>query len=320
MNKIILKDEILNNEEKNYFYVINYPTYHEDLCKMEMKYIFNVILQEKYLFSNLDVDISRSPFIKEGIKIIYRGTCLKEIIENIKLNRVSYRKFKMIFLKIDGDIGYKDRMKALSDVGFEVIGEASVHNPEIILAISKINGVWIFGEYRKNDYRWHIHDKKPYSYSNGLSMRVSRALVNIAVGNEMDTTIVDPCCGIGTVVIEALSLNLNIKGYEINSQIGRNAKKNLEFLKYRDTITIGDMHNIQQHFQVAIVDIPYGLFSPTTIEEQSDIVKTARRIADKMIIVTFEDMSDLIVSSGFKIIDGCSVLKGGFKRYISICK
>ncbi len=320
MNKTILKDEVLNNEKKDYFYVINYPTYHEELCKMEMKYIFNVIPHEKYLFSNLDIDISRSPFIKEGIKVIYKGTCLNEIINRIKLDRVSYQRFKMIFLKIDVDIEYKDRMKALNDIGFEIIGDASVHNPEIILALSKVHGVWIFGEYRKNDYRWHIHDKKPYSYSNGLSMRVSRALVNIAVGNEIDTTIIDPCCGIGTVVIEALSLNLNIKGYEINPHIGRNAKKNLDFLKYKDVITIGDMHNIQEHFQVAIVDIPYGVFSPTTLEEQSDIIKTARRIADKMIIITFEDMDHIIVSSGFKIIDGCTVLKGGFKRYINICK
>ena len=35
---------------------------------------------------------------------------------------------------------------------------------------------------------------------------------------------IDPCCGIGTVVIEALEQGIDIKGYELVYKIGMNAK------------------------------------------------------------------------------------------------
>ena len=38
-----------------------------------------------------------------------------------------------------------------------------------------------------------------------------------------------------------------------------------------------------------------------------------------MVIVTFEDMEEHIINSGFTIVDKCIVPKGNFKRYILIC-
>ena len=49
-------------------------------------------------------------------------------------------------------------------------------------------------------------------------------------------------------------------------------------------------------------------------------MKTARRIADKLVIVTFEDMKTDIAEAGFDIVDSCVVCKGSFKRYIDICE
>ena len=63
------------------------------------------------------------------------------------------------------------------------------------------------------------------------------------------------------------------------------------------------MHDINEIFDVAIVDIPYGLYSPVTLEEQVDIISTSRRIVHKMVIITFEDMDNLIISAGFKIVE-----------------
>lgn len=319
MNSKLNEKDFIDNHDTEYLYMVNYPVYHEELCRLEMKYIFSLELKEKYFHSKLGVDISRSPFIKEGIKIIYKEESLEKIISKIKDEKLSYNEFKIIFLKIDGDIEYTERMKAVNSIGFEIKGTASIHNPKQILALSKVDNTWVLGEYMKNHYKWHIHDEKPYSYSNGLSMRVSRALVNIAIENDFHKSIIDPCCGIGTVVIEGLSMNLNIIGYEINKLIGSNAKKNLNYLGYKDVITIGNMHEIQDKFDISIVDIPYGVFSPTTLEEQRDIIKTARKISRKMVIVTFDDMEEVITELGFKIIDKCTVTKGAFKRYINVC-
>lgn len=312
---------IKNNVSTEYFYNIRYPIFEESLCNMEMKCLFNEVPIKKYFFSDIYVNPSRSPFIKEMISIIYKEDSLDDILEKITLNKISYDRFKVCYIKLeDEQIGYEERLKSVREIGLVIHGESEMHNPKIKLGIAKVNDEWIFGEYERNDYEWHIHDKKPYSYSNSLGLRVARALVNIGVGNNINLKLIDPCCGVGTVVIEAISMGINTVGYEINSNISENAQKNLEFFGYDNVIINGNMHNIEKKYDVAIIDLPYGLFTPTTLKEQTDIINSARRIADKLVLVTFEDMDEHIIEAGFEIIDRCYVCKGKFKRYINICE
>ncbi|SFD48662.1 TRM11 family SAM-dependent methyltransferase [Clostridium uliginosum] len=321
MIKKLLNIKNKNDSSKKYFYSINYPVFEENLCKMEMKCLFNKIPNEKYLFSNCYVNPSRSPFIKDMISIIYEEDSLDKIVNKVIEDKLSYDDFKVCYIKLEnGDVDYKERLRSIREIGLVVTGESEMHNPKVIIGVTKVDGRWILGKYERNNYQWHIHDKKPYSYSNSISLRVARALVNIAVKNNLDYKLIDPCCGVGTVVIEALSMNINVQGCEINNNIAENAKRNLEFFGYENVITNGDMNNIEGKYDVAIIDLPYGLFTPTTIKKQTDIIKTARKIANKLIIVTFENMDEHIIDAGFKIIDRCYVCKGKFKRYINICK
>jgi tRNA (guanine10-N2)-dimethyltransferase len=314
-------NKLNNNNFKKYFYSIKYPVFEEALCKLEMGCLFGNAPSEKYFFSESYINASRSPFIKEMISVIYEEDSLEEIAKNIIEDKLAYDDFKVCYLKLeDRDIDYKERLKSLSKIGFVIIGEPEMHNPKVILGITKVCGKWIFGKYEKNDYKWHIHDKKPYSYSNSLSLRVARALVNIAVKNNVGCRLIDPCCGVGTVIIEALSMGINAVGCELNKSIAENAKKNLEFFGYENVITNGDMNEIQEKYDVAIIDLPYGLFTPTTIEEQTTLIRSARRISNRLVIVTFEEMDNYIIEAGFKIVDKSYVCKGKFKRYINICE
>lgn len=321
-----MKNKIDKNECEStlnkYFYFINCSEMERELCNMEMRSIFGKEPKGKYLFSEKNFNPSRSPFIKLQIKSIYRENNIENIISKIKKDKIAYDNFKVNYIKSeDGDVFYEERLKAVKEVGFVVTGFPDIHNPEIELAITKVKDKWIFGELIKNDFKWQRHNDKPHSYSNAIPLRMARALVNIAVGDNKGLRLVDPCCGVGTVVIEALDLGISVKGYEISKPIACNARNNIEFLGYnREIITSGDMHNINEVFDVAIVDIPYGLFSPVTLKEQVDIINTSRKIARKLVIITFEDMDNLITSAGFKILEKCYMTKGNMVRQISICK
>ncbi|MCT8975166.1 RNA methyltransferase [Clostridium sp. CX1] len=329
LKRLSIKENLQNNANprrnklgkiKPYFYIINHNKDEESLCQMEMKYLFNKIPKIKHFFSYHYVDPSRSPFIKQCISIIYTGNTLEDILSQMKADNLSYERFKVSYINYgDETLHLEERRKIEFQIGMNIEGEADLRSPEILLAVIKVHGKWIFGEYKANEFNWQYHNRKPYSYSNGLGVRVSRAIVNIAVANNLKSTVVDPCCGVGTVVLEALDMGINIKGWEINPLIAENAKKNLQYFDYENVITNGDMHNIQEKFDVSIVDLPYGLFSPTTLKEQVDIMKTARRISDKIVILSHEDLDEYLISSGFKIIDKCDISKGKFKRYVNIC-
>ena len=314
-------NKLIKVQCEKYFYIINYNReFEEELCNMEINSLFNIKPSGKQFFSEKYINPSRSPFLKEVIKVKYEEDSLEKILSNIKKDNISYEKFKVCYVKNKyNEISYDERLKSIREIGFIINGEADIHNPEILLGLSNIDGKWIFGEYEKNDFEWHIHDKKPYSYSNSLSLRVARALVNIAVGDNINQKLIDPCCGVGTVIIEALSMGIDAFGWELNENIAENAEKNLEFFGYDNVITHGDMTTIKDKFDTAIIDMPYGLFTPITKREQISIIRASRNITRKLIIVTFEDMSEIIEASGFEIIDTAHVSKGKFKRYISIC-
>lgn len=309
------------NINGSFLYFINYQDNERELCKMEMRCLFNREINEKYFFSDIDINASKSPFIKSKIKIIYSDESLDRIVIKIKEDSLSYDDFKVSYVKSEqGDVQYEDRLEATRKIGFVVNGYPDMHKPRNPLAVTKINGLWIFGEYERNDFKWQKHNDKPYSYSNALGLRMARALVNIAMKDNEEGTLIDPCCGVGTVVIEALDLGIKVKGCEISKQMAYNARENVEFLGYlRDTIVCYDMHKIKDKYDSAIIDIPYGLFSPVTLEEQKAIIHTARNICEKMVIVTFEDMEKFIVEAGFSVIDKCVVPKGNFKRHILVC-
>lgn len=306
---------------KPYFYTINFALDDENLCKMEMKVLFHKVPYKKHFFSYHHINPSRSPFIKECISIIYTGNTLEDIVSQIKTNNLSFEKFKVSYVNYgDENLHLDERRKIEYLIGININGEAEMHCPELLLGITKVRDKWIFGEYEMNESKLHLHIKKPYSYSNSLNVKVSRAIVNIAVANDLKCKVVDPCCGIGTVLVEALSQGIDIKGYEINPMIAENAKKNLQYFGYENIITTGDINTIKDKFDVAIVDLPYGLFSSTTLKNQVDIMSSARRISKRLVILTFEDMDKHLLSSGFNIVDRCDVSKGKFKRFVTICE
>jgi len=310
----------LPKKDKKYLYTTNYSKDEESLCKMEIKCLFNKLLHEKHVFSNIYVNPSRSPFIKKCISIMYTGQTIKEIIDQIIMDKLTSANYKVAYITAsDESMGFHEGRSIEFEVGFSILGEAEMKNPEITFGITKVDNRWIFGECESNTSDWLFHNKKPFSYSNALKVNVCRALVNIAVGNNLDCSVVDPCCGIGTVLIEAISMQIDIKGYEINPFIGKNAKTNLRYFGYEDVITIGDMNDIKNKFNVAIVDLPYGIFTQITAGEQLAIMESTRRIADRMVIITFEDMELQITSVGFHIDDRCTVSKGTFKRHIYMC-
>lgn len=306
--------------KNQYLYTTNYSKDEESLCKLEIKCMFNLILEEKHFISDTYIDPSRSPFIKNCISIMYTGKTMKDIINQILIDKLLSEQYKVTYINVDvEDLGFHERRNIEREIGLNILGEYELHHPKINFGITKLNNKWIFGELESNDSEWLSHNKKPFSYSNALKVSVSRAVVNIAIGKAINPKVIDPCCGIGTVLIEALSMGIDIKGYEINPSIGYNAIRNLNYFGYENIITIGDMTAIEDIFDIAIIDLPYGIFTQITAQEQLNIILSARRIAKKLILITFEDMEAQIKDSGFNIQDRCTISKGNFVRYISIC-
>jgi tRNA G10 N-methylase Trm11 len=290
-----------------------------------MRSLFGTESHSNILKSTIKIDPSRSPFIKERIDVMYEGDELPDILKQVEQIDLSGSTFKVIFVKINDldkskKIEYGERRLIERDIGMHIEGEADVHHPERVFGIVIIGGRWYFGTYMESEAVWFHHVKKPRSYSTSLSTRVARAVANIAVPNPDGVKAIDPCCGIGTVVVEALSMGIDIVGRDINPLVVIGSRENIAHFGFEGDVTVGPIEDIQTNYDVAIIDMPYNLFTCATPEDQFSILKHARRIAKKVVVVTSETMDHMIEEIGFEITDRCVTRKGNFSRQILVCE
>lgn len=307
-------------EKTEFLYTINYPREEKNLCLMEIRTMFKTETEEKVILSPVEVEPLFSPFIKSRLEILYVKDNFEDILKEIISSGLKSEEYKVEYIRMDKDnIAYEERLDKVKQIGLNILGTFSMTDPKEIFGLTSYNGKWYFGICIKGDTKWPDRIKKPYSYSNSLEVRLARTLINLAIEADRTKKLVDPCCGVGTVIIEALSMGVDITGYEINRSVTNNANTNLEYYGYNKIVVNDDMHNIKDDFDSAILDIPYGLFSHITKEEQLGLIKKIRQISKRLIMVSFEDLEGMILESNFKISDRCILSKGSFQRYIYIC-
>nr|WP_280771286.1 RsmD family RNA methyltransferase [Salipaludibacillus daqingensis] len=275
------------------------------------------------LESSIRVDPSRSPFIKERIDVLYEAGSIEELISQVNELPQSDQTFKLIFVKNPSEINptFIERQAMERGVGLAISRQVDLTNPEQLFAMMNVNQRWVFGELFLSKSIWFHHEKKPHNYSTALSTRLARSVVNIAVPDPRGIKVIDPCCGIGTVVIEASSMGIDIEGSDLNPLVMKGLRENLAHFGVDVKVTIKDMKTITGDYDVAIIDMPYNLCSVITEEEKVDMFKSARMFAKKIVVVTIESVDEALKKSGFKIVDRCIASKNKtFAREVLVCK
>jgi tRNA G10 N-methylase Trm11 len=305
----------------SYIYTFTWEPNEEGLWALEKRALFGVDSQSGIVESSFEIDPSRSPFIKERLAVICEGGSIEELIEEVK-KLDSFDGFKVVFVQNPDQerVGFKKLRHIEKSVGLHFKGEADLVNPSVWFGIMNIGERWILGEYAKNEAVWLHHQRKPHSYSTALGTRVARAVVNIAAPKTDGVKLIDPCCGIGTVIVEALSMGIDIVGSDRNPLILSGVRENIAHFGLEGEVTLKDIREVTGHYDTAIIDLPYNLCSVITVEEQLEMLQSARRFADKVVIVTVEDVDPVIHEAGFTITDRCEVTKANFVRQVIVCE
>ncbi|WP_213652266.1 TRM11 family methyltransferase [Paenibacillus sp. J23TS9] len=298
-----------------------------ELCSMEMRALFGSseeYRKESLLLSQQDIDPDRSPFLSLRMDVLLSGNSVEELAEHASLRQLVEDKktFKVIFIKSGDPYPYEDQRAFERLVGSRIQGRADMRKPDITLGLISIQGTWLLGICHYPQRTWHSHIHKPQNYSTGLSAATARTLVNIMAPDTEGLRAVDPCCGMGNVLIEALSMGLDIRGRDINPLAIRGARTNLEHYGYPvELVTLGDMNELDGPFDAAILDMPYNLCSVLPTEEQKRMLASLHRLAPRAVIVsTEEEVRSRIEEAGYRIKVECKVWKGSFVRHVWLCE
>nr|WP_320120395.1 hypothetical protein [uncultured Marinifilum sp.] len=307
-----------------YIYSFSYDNTESELCKLESRYIFNEEEKNKVFFSHIKIEPSNSAFIKNRLDIISCSEDYSALINEIRKQEICVEGFKVEYLVFNGDTTeYAKRLKKLKDIGYSIEGNPDYYNPIITYALCYYEGVWYFGTLTKDNFAWHKHKQKPCSYSNSISINVAKSLVNIATRANKETHLLDACCGVGTIMLEACFAGYNIEGCEINWKVCMDARENLSYFNYVANVYHSDIKDINELYEAAIIDLPYNLFSSASHNDILHIIESTAKVTDLLVIVSTSDITNLIGSIGFRVADSCSVSKSGkrnFARKIWVCE
>ena len=94
-----------------------------------------------------------------------------------------------------------------------------------------------FEDYGRRDYQRPVRDEK----QGMIPPKVAQVMINLA-GAKINDTLLDPFCGIGTIVQEAALLNYKMLGSDINPGAIAGSEKNLEWFRNRYKVAKGRYH------------------------------------------------------------------------------
>lgn len=310
--------------QNNYLYFFSYNNTESELCKLESRCIFNKEEKNKLLISNIKTEPSSSAFIKKRLDIRFVSEDYSTLINEIKKEKICVDGFKVEYLVVDGDTTeYSKRLEKLKDIGYCIKGTPEYYKPTLTYALCYYEGRWCFGNLVKNNFAWYKHKQKPCSFSNSININIAKALVNIAAEADKEKKLLDACCGVGTIMLEACFSGNNIEGCDINWKVCRKARENLSYFNYSTNVYRSDIKDISTRYDAAIIDLPYNLFSVANEVSTLHIIESTVEITDRLVIVSTSDITDLISNAGLIISDYCSVSKSGkanFARKIWVCE
>ena len=141
---------------------------------------------------------------------------------------------------------------------------------------------------RREDFEGRKAKNLPISYPITMHPRLVRAMINIARIKKGDR-IIDPFCGIGTVLLEAGLMGMHPYGSDISERMLRACKLNLSAYGINAELKICDVGDIDGKYDAVITDPPYGRSSSTAGEGIKGLYKRAfnkfSKITDRVSIV-----------------------------------
>ncbi|MBK3516980.1 TRM11 family SAM-dependent methyltransferase [Carboxylicivirga marina] len=309
--------------QHNYIYTFKYDTHNVSMCKLESRQLFDEEEQNKLLFSNIKINPSISPFIKNRFEIMTSSNDYSELLEKVKLQNIHMHGFKAEYLVLHGDTTkYNERLNKLKDIGWCIEGDPDYVTPVMTYSICHYENTWYFGVLIKHNSDWFQHKNKPYSFSSAINMDIAKALVSMASKGNKDMRLLDAGCGVGTVMLEACIGGFNIEGCDIHWKACQSTRKNLAHYNYTANVYRTDLKDHTTTYDAAIIDLPYNLFSHSDDDNALYIIHSAAQLANRLVIVSTSDIKELISQAELRLIDYCNVEKKGklFSRNIWICE
>ena len=214
----------------------------------------------------------------------------------------SRRLMGKLALQINGDISYDQ-----PQVRFQLIESAERYYLTRLVHIP----TWSKPSYAQ----------RPNAYSAAISSELAALAINAV--SQVGDSIIDPTCGSGTIVYEALQRGRRAKGYDHKWSWVIGARENLEAFGYSSIpdkkrfIAHGDARELYDSAQVVIANLPYGRVIDIDMSRLESILKRLKDCAQSFAFFSGQDLSQVLAKLNYTEIKSLNLtIQASHQRYL----
>ncbi|MBN2392689.1 MAG: hypothetical protein JXR84_18305 [Anaerolineae bacterium] len=259
--------------------------------------------------------IHRAAYVRTGLRRIAQATTFADLLDVLRQTPLNLDDFRVdaLYLSARFPIPQQEAVVAAANA---IHCRANLAAPRHrLLLVAQRETFWI-GEILAEATQSYVpHLKKPCHVSISLEARIARALVNLVVPPA--GTLIDPCCGTGSILLEAVALGLTAYGADRNPKMAHMAQRNLLHFGYPPRVVCADARVWTQTADALVTDVPYGRQLEFAEDDLPAILASSARLAPLAVYVAGSDITPQLTAVGYGDIEVLRLVKpNGFTRYV----
>ena len=265
----------------------------------------------------------RAAYVRTGLRRIAQADTFADLLDVLRQTRLDLDDFRVDALYLSGRFPMPQQ-EAVVAAANAIHCRANVAAPRHRLLLVAQRGTFWLGEIlAESTQSYAPHMKKPCHVSISLEARIARALVNLVVppgrlgAPQAAGTLIDPCCGTGSILLEAAALGLTAYGADRNPKMAHMAQRNLLHFGYPPRVVCADARVWSQPADALVTDVPYGRQLESAEDELPAILANGARLAPLGVYVAGSDITTHLTAAGYGDVDVLRLVKpNGFTRYV----
>lgn len=258
--------------------------------------------------------VARAAYVHKGLRVIARARSLDGLAAEVEDSAFDAEGFQIDVHDPSGRLGMPTKEVAIR-LADAIPCAPNLGNPRHRFVVAVAADEVLFGEVgSESDASYRQHDAKPWTTSSSLDGRFARALVNLVPGAQ---SILDPCCGAGSIVLEAASLGLDAYGVDWKPAMAGMTRENLAHFGRHATVIKADSRTHRQAADAVVTDLPYGYVLDADERTTRAILDRCIDNAPAGVFVASADVTLWLEAAGYVDVEVCTVNKrAGFSRLV----
>lgn len=298
-----------------YFYLLTGKPEERELASLELWALSGVHGDGVCGESPVAADLTGAAYVRLCAETLAAGESLPELGAALRARRLVLDRFRLeVYRPLPrAEETLPEIVQAVADA-WE--GRPDLEHPRVRLAVLAQAGRWRVGRIVSESHGdWRL-TAPPGDYSAALPAQFARALVNLVAAP--GDTLLDPCCGIGTVVVQAARRGVRGVGVEVSKKLAGSAADYVRRSGVKALICAGDARTWAGHYDAAVVDFPYGRASHLPPDLYRDVLTNLRHLVPRAAIVSAAPLDTVLRETGFRVRAAARVRSGSLTRHVQV--